>query len=142
MFARLAFALLLCAPLAAHARPPAPGQPFVKRVKNVVEQHQWGKLLRMTDTANRRIQLGQFGIGKPQYLAEILGLHNVGNSIQTGEKISYSDLNRIRKLKVDKSTIRTGSVNGKAILQDGKKLDVNFLITKPKKRYVLTGGVG
>jgi hypothetical protein len=142
MFARLVFALLLCTPLAAQARPSYPGQQFVKRVKGTVEQHNWGKLLRLTDTTNRRIQLGQMRIGKPQYLAEILGLHNVGNSIKTGTKLTYSDLNRIRTLKVDRSTLRSGSVRGKAILQDGAKLDVNFLITKPKKRYVLTGGVG
>ncbi len=98
----------------------------------------------MADTSHYRTQVIELGLGEPQYVAELFGLHRVDNDIKRGEVVQWSDLERIESVRMRELTPINGQyrLEGSVILEDGSDLELQSLIGRSEDRYVLTGGVG
>ena len=70
---------------------------FLADVERVTEAHQWDALLELCSADHRKAQMGEMHQDKATYLAEILGLHSVGNSL-TDNRVTFDDLKRIEQL--------------------------------------------
>ena len=118
---------------------------FLEEVRSVVEGHDWPGVLEVVDRENYETQVRGMGIGEPQYVAELLGLHMVDNSIRRGERVEWSDLERIDDVMFDRmrSTGDWWEVEGSVRLDDGTRLHLNLMVMQDREgRYWLTGGVG
>ncbi len=116
---------------------------LAEAVESLVPAHEWKALLARCDPNHRKAQK-QMGMSDAQYLAEILGLHRVGNNIKRGKRLTYADLGRIRRIVV-KKFIWDGSriaVSGTVELRGGGTLSLSLSIRKLGARYVLTGAMG
>lgn len=113
------------------------------KVVKSVDQGSWLSLTRFADADHKQAQVGR-GMGVPQYVAELLGLHSVGNSLSTGV-ITDDDLNRVRDLSFSKAE-RSGNIvtlTGKATVSEGSgartlRTSIDIDISSMK----LTGGLG
>ena len=125
------------------------GGPAVARafadVKRVIEAHQWRALLDLADPAHKKGQLGM-GQDEPTYLAELMGLHFVGNSVGSGDDpITFDSLSTIEKIE-PLEILRQGNGNyavlGFATIKGGVRLKWVIEMVNRGGRYLLTGGVG
>ncbi|MGB1206227.1 MAG: hypothetical protein ACPG5B_11305 [Chitinophagales bacterium] len=119
---------------------------FLGEIKKDVETHNWGNIFAKSSKKHYLTQF-KLGIKPPQYAAEILDLHKVGNNIVSNDKkVEYEDINKIQK--VDFQTISFGEteksivVTGKTTLNDKSKLNVTLFIEVIDGKYALTGAVG
>lgn len=117
---------------------------FVRAVERDLEGHAWQDVLGVADPDHYRTQVVEHGMPEPQYVAELFGLHRVGNNIERGGRIDWSDLERIRSVELE-SLSTTGpphSVAGTVTLADGSTLRLQAQVAQMQGRYVLTGAVG
>ena len=79
-------------------------QDFLERLTAAVERHDWRMVLTLFQGSNFKDQSG-IGIDQPQYIAEGLGLHMVGNSIvKDKEHIEFKHLNDITGIELTRMT--------------------------------------
>ncbi|MBM4370354.1 MAG: hypothetical protein FJ098_01785 [Deltaproteobacteria bacterium] len=117
---------------------------FLTGVAQEIRTHDWEGLLRRASPPHYESQVTDLGMGHPQYLAELLGLHTVGNSIKRGETVTWSDLkrlDRVRFLELDDG-FGVIIIRGEALLADGSTLKLELWIGFLGGEHVLTGGVG
>lgn len=117
---------------------------FARQVQGDLEAHAWGDLIAAAQESHYRTQVVEHGMSEPQYVAELFGLHRVGNSIERGEEIRWADLERIEAVELT-SLSRSGgaaTLEGRVRLRDGTTLELRSRVTREEGRYVLTGGVG
>lgn len=83
-------------------------------------------------------------MSEPQYIAELFGLHHVGNTIKRGPRVEWSDLERIESAELERISTTGGSprLTGTVTLRDGSTLELRARVERQEGRYVLTGGVG
>ncbi len=118
---------------------------FLEDVRGNLESHLWEEILATADSAHYAIQVDEMGIPEPQYVAELFGLHRVGNNIGGGDPIQWADLNRIETVHLTSLEVDDPggwSVRGEALLKDGSRLNVHMMIIPRGQRFRLTGGVG
>lgn len=117
---------------------------FVRAVERSLEEHAWQEILAAADPSHYRTQVVEHGMPEPQYVAELFGLHRVDNNIKQGDRIEWSDLERIQSVELN-SLSATGppyALTGTIILADGSTLQLQAQITEAQGRYVLTGALG
>lgn len=145
-------ALTLAAALAASPAPKVKGdaslQTFLRDVWSDVDARAWDRLLTRSDDEHRATQLDGMGMSPAQYVAELLGLHTVGNSIDAaGDGVTWSDLDALQTLKAA-GTIRVPreegpvTVQGSARTTDGRTLRLELLVIPTTRGWRLSGGVG
>lgn len=157
--ARLA-AVLLVAPLLVLACAHAPSQTeerattltdravlgeFVGSVVTELESGQWEALLSRAEPGHRRTQTVEMGMPEPQYVAELFGLHRVGNSLAPEGPVRWEDLERIESVRTERLERVDGrwELGGRVGLDDGTTLDFEaWIVGTEEAGYVLTGGVG
>lgn len=98
----------------------------------------------MADPAHYRTQVVEHGMAEPQYVAELFGLHRVDNNIKRGERVEWSDLERIDSVELERISTTAGALRlvGTVTLRDGSTLQLRARVARDEGRYVLTGGVG
>ena len=123
-----------------------PVETFVREVADLAEQHSWNAIVERADDAHRTIQLHQMGMNTEQYVAELLGLHTVGNSIDaTGDGIDADDLARIQEVLVEEVPVVGDGfeAHGVVVLKGGARLRFTLVvITPPDGSFRLSGAVG
>ncbi|MFH1532891.1 MAG: hypothetical protein ABIK09_19375 [Pseudomonadota bacterium] len=117
---------------------------FLLDVADDVRRHDWEALLGRASPPHRYAQVDDMGMGVPQYLAELLGLHMVGNSIKRGEEVTSEDLNRLARIRFTEVDEDLGVLilRGEALLQDGTVLKLEIWVATLGGGHVLTGAVG
>lgn len=118
---------------------------FLGDVLTSVEQHEWDAVISAADSAHYATQVQEVGIPEPQYVAELFGLHKVGNDIGGGEAIGWSDLNRIASMHLNSLEAvgaKRWSVSGEVQLGDGSRMNIDMLVMRRGDVYQLTGGLG
>jgi hypothetical protein len=124
---------------------PDPGlNAFVRELEQALEAHAWNDLLEVADPAHRRVQVTEHGMPEPQYVAELFGLHRVGNDIRRGPGVSWADLERIEAVAfhdVSPAGDRY-DLNGEVRLEGGETLRLHAWIVRVDGRFRLTGGFG
>lgn len=140
--------LLLAGCASAPVASPLSGDPavdeFAREVAQSLEAHAWGELLALPDPEHYRVQVSEGGMGEAQYLAELFGLHTVGNNIKRGETVTWADLERIESVTL---TGLTGSASGyrlegRARIAGGGELELQARIIESDGRLRLSGAVG
>ncbi len=119
-------------------------QAFAAQIRTMVEAHAWTNFLDLCDAAHKDQQLG-FGMDSPQYIAEILGLHDQGNSIvEEGELIKSSHLDQIKIFEAKDLALGAegATINGTVTLNDGRTLKISLVIIMTPKGLRLSGAVG
>ena len=83
-------------------------------------------------------------MSEPQYLAELFGLHRLDNDIRRGQRVAWSDLERIRSVRWESISAAGAhhALTGTVTFQDGSTLDLQARVAREGERFVLTGGVG
>ncbi len=117
---------------------------FAREIERSLEAHDWPSLLAAADPDHYRIQAVEGGMGEPQYVAELFGLHRVDNNIKRGDTVTWSDLERIESVTLQQVQ-PTGDryrLRGHVRLTDGATLELLAQILEQRGRYRLTGGVG
>jgi hypothetical protein len=117
---------------------------FAREIGRNLEAHQWQSILVGADPDHFRIQVAEGGMGEPQYVAELFGLHRVDNNIRRGDTVAWEDLERIESVDLQQIE-QIGDryrLTGSARLRDGTTLDLQAQILERNGRFRLTGGVG
>ena len=117
---------------------------FARTVEQELERHAWQSLIDRAERSHYRTKVVEHGMSEPHYLAEIFGLHRVGNDISRGDRFAWADLERIRSVEFPEVR-RTGSrelLIGTVTLDDGSTLELQAQITRQDGRYILTGAQG
>lgn len=128
--------------------PPLTGDPelnaFAREVERNLEAHAWQNVLAVADPSHYRTQVVEHGMPEPQYVAELFGLHRVGNNFERGEQIEWSDLERIQAVEMESLSAAGGphALTGTLTLVDGSTLQLRAQITRVQGRFVLTGALG
>ena len=120
---------------------------FLRRLTAAVERHDWRMVLTLFQGSNFKGQT-EIGIDQPQYIAEGLGLHMVGNSLmKDNEPIEFRHLNEIERIELtgmtgpDTQSLLT--VTGHVLLQNGTRLKVEIPLRRTETGgYEFTPGVG
>lgn len=117
---------------------------FTERIRESFALHDWQALLSAADPEHYRTQVVELGMDEPQYVAELFGLHTVNNTIQEGDTLDWSDLERTESVSLrpageDGPPYR---LIGTAILQNGERLQIDATAIRVRGRFALTGGVG
>ncbi len=117
---------------------------FLEQIQNHLESHDWSKILDVADPIHFETQVKDLGMAKVQYAAELFGLYMMDNNIQTGETLTWEDLERIRSVQLNELTGsgETFQVSGTVTLSTQEVLNLNFEIVKKSGQYLLTGAVG
>ncbi len=117
---------------------------FLLDVAQEVELHEWEALMKRASPPHRYAQVDDMGMGLPQYLAELMGLHMVGNSIKQGDTVTYGDLDRLAKIRFTELDEDLGVliVRGEVLLTDGSTLKIELWVATLGGEHVLTGAVG
>lgn len=140
--------LLLASCASAPRASPLSGDPeldaFARQVEEDLESHAWQDLLASADPEHYRTQVVDGGMGEPQYLAELFGLHTVGNNIKQGEVVSWGDLERIDTVTLREVSGSEGSyrLHGSVGLVGGGELELRATLVESRGRWRLSGGVG
>ena len=122
-------------------------QDFLERLTAAVERHDWRMVLTLFQGSNFKDQTG-IGIDQPQYIAEGLGLHMVGNSIvKDKEHIEFKHLNEISGIELTRMTgpDEQGllTIYGKVTRADGTSLKVEVPLRRTETGgYELAPAVG
>lgn len=117
---------------------------FARQIARDLEAHRWQDLLAVADSDHHRTQVVEHGMPEAQYVAELFGLHTVGNNIERGARPEWADLERIRSVELDalNTGARPHSLEGTVTLDDGSTLRLRARVAREEGSYVLTGGVG
>lgn len=118
---------------------------FVGEVVRMLEEHRWRDLLAVVDPENYETQVEHFGIGEPQYVAELFYLNNVGNGLLAEERIEWSDLERIGRVELHSISLISGRyvVEGVVDVKGGEEMRLEFSVERRNDGTIyLTGGVG
>lgn len=116
---------------------------FLRTVERSLERHDWAQIIAMADRNHYQTQVLEHGMSEPQYIAELFGLHSIDNNIRTGDRVSWSDLQRIDSIQLDAvDDGRLRHLRGSVMLQDGERLELNAMIEESDRGYVLTAGFG
>ena len=117
---------------------------FLLAVADEVQRHDWDALVERASPPHRQAQVEDLGMGLPQYAAELLGLHTVGNSIKQGGIITWADLDRLVRIRFTEVDEDLGVLilRGEAQLDDGSVLKIEIWVGTLGGEHVLTGGVG
>jgi hypothetical protein len=140
-------ALLLLAACPKAASPTARGavDGFAAEVVALANRDRWDELLARAEPSHRDVQLDRMGMGVDQYLAELFGLHTVGNSIDpAGDGLDAADLRRVGTFVVH-GTRANGSlveVFGAVEVEGQGTLSFTFTVIATPDGYRLTGDVG
>lgn len=147
-------AILLLLLIAAACRsspgpPPLTSEPeldaFARQVEADLEAHAWQDLIAAAADDHYRTQVVEHGMAEPQYIAELFGLHRVGNDIKRGQQVEWSDLERIESVELERIST-TGArrhLTGTVTLRNRSRLELQAHVARDDEgRYVLTGGVG
>lgn len=134
-----------CAPRSPAPLTEDPGlNSFAQHVAHRLEAHAWQDILAATDQEHYQTQVVEHGMGEPQYVAELFGLHRVGNNIKRGDVVQWADLERIESVELQELTHRSGEqqLRGSVTLGDGTSLQLQARVVEVQDGFVLTGGVG
>ena len=120
---------------------------FLQRLTAAVERHDWRMVLTLFQGSNFKGQT-EMGIDQPQYIAEGLGLHMVGNSLtKENERIEFAHLNEIEQIELtgmtgpDNQSLLT--ITGHVLLQNGTRLKVDIPLRRTETGgYELEPAVG
>ena len=120
---------------------------FLQRLTAAVERHDWRMVLTLFQGSNFKGQT-EIGIDQPQYIAEGLGLHMLGNSLtKENERIEFANLNGIERIELtgmtgpDSQSLLT--VTGHVLLRDGTRLKVEIPLHRTETGgYELEPAVG
>ncbi len=117
---------------------------FLLEVASEIERHDWEALVAHASPPHRYAQVDDMGMGLPQYAAELLGLHNVGNSIKLGEMVTWQDMDRLARVRFTEVDDDMGVliIRGEALLHDGSTLKIELWVATLGGEHVLTGAVG
>jgi hypothetical protein len=117
---------------------------FLLDVASELERHDWDAFVGHASPPHRYAQVDDMGMGLPQYAAELLGLHNVGNSIKQGEMVTWHDMDRIARVRFTEVDDDMGVliIRGEALLHDGTTLKIELWVATLGGEHVLTGAVG
>lgn len=109
-----------------------------------VANHDWDGFLGRCSEMHFAAQVEDMGMGRPQYIAEMLGLHMVGNSIKLGEMVQYSDLDRLTGVRFDTVEEAYGVmiIKGQAFLKDEPPLKLEIWVSNIGGELKLTGALG
>jgi hypothetical protein len=138
----------LLAPSTARADPVVDA--FVAEVVANAESHAWTAVLEHCEEAHRNTQIGM-GIKMEQYVAEIFGLHTVGNSIaRAHDGIDDKDLDRLHHFVVtevldvaDDGRGNRFDARGTVDVKGGTPLKFTLeIVVRPDGQLRLTGAVG
>jgi hypothetical protein len=132
-------------------RPPAPRlspdpelNAFVRELEQALETHAWNDVLEDADPTHRRVQVIEHGMPEPQYVAELFGMHRVGNDIRLGSGVTWSDLERIEAVEFHELSPAGDryDLTGDVRLAGGETLRLHAWIVRVDGRFRLTGGFG
>jgi hypothetical protein len=132
-------------------RPPAPQlspdpglNAFVQELEQALETHAWNDVLEVADPSHRRVQVTEHGMPEPQYVAELFGLHRVGNDIRRGPGVTWSDLERIEAVEFHELSPAGDryDLTGEVRLDGGETLRLHAWIVRIDGRFRLTGAFG
>lgn len=119
---------------------------FLARVARAAEGHDWQALLALAAAEHRAAQIDQLGMTEPAYLAELLGLHYVGNSLDGDDVgVTLDKLATIAKLEpTDVAATGRGTfdVTGWVTLTTGVRLRLTLHVTREAGRFALFGALG
>lgn len=117
---------------------------FLHDVARALEGHDWDVLLDAADAAHYRVQVTEHGMAEPQYVAELFGLHRVGNSIEGTPPLTWSDLEGIEAVRLTSAGRAGGevTVSGEVTLRDGRVLALEARVVERAGGFRLTGAVG
>ncbi len=117
---------------------------FLLGVAREVSRHDWEAVTSRASPPHRYAQVDGMGMGLPQYVAELMGLHNVGNSIKRGEIVTWEDMDRLARIRFTEVDEDSGVliVRGEALLLDGSVLKIEIWVATLGGEHVLTGAVG
>ena len=113
-------------------------------VKRTVEAHQWHALLELCASDHRKAQIGEMHQDVDTYLAEILGLHSVGNSL-ADDRVTQAALDRIERITyVEIVDDGDGwfSIIGIVSIKGRPDLRLELRATSSGQRFVLSGALG
>jgi hypothetical protein len=118
---------------------------FLGNVEDTVAAHDWKKLLSLASSGHKHTQLVEVKQDEPTYLAELLGVHTVGNSIAK-DHVTLADLESIRSIEVaevfESENPHDTEITGLVHLMSGATLHLYMAVVKEDDHFVLTGGVG
>lgn len=116
---------------------------FLRTLERSIERHEWKQIIEVADAEHYRRQVVEHGMPEAQYVAELFGLHHVDNNIRTGERITWSDLQRIDTVDlVSVSDEQPRRLDGTVILSDGQRLRLSAMIERSGEEWMLTGASG
>ena len=117
---------------------------FLLDVADEVARHDWEALVERASPPHRYAQVDDMGMGLPQYVAELMGLHNVGNSIKRAELVTWEDMDRLTRIRFTEVDEDLGVliIRGEALLSDGTTLKIELWVATLGGEHVLTGAVG
>lgn len=139
--------LLVLLPLLATAQtaePPAAAQ-LRQRIEQAVQTRQYSQITTMAEAWHRKAQMADMGMAEPQYIAELLDLHRLGNSLDRDDKgLDWKDLRRLRGVELQPPLIKGQTLiyEGTALLKGGQRLKVKIEMVPCATGYCLTGAVG
>ncbi|MEX2584523.1 MAG: hypothetical protein WD766_14740 [Gemmatimonadota bacterium] len=117
---------------------------FTERIRESFAVHEWQALLAAADPEHYRTQVVELGMDEPQYVAELFGLHTVNNTIQEGDTLEWSDLERTESVSLRPASDEGPPYRliGTVILENGERLEIDATAIRIRGRFALTGGVG
>jgi hypothetical protein len=117
---------------------------FVQQIAADMETHTWRALLAVADPEHYRVQVTELGMSEAQYVAELLGLHDAGNDIGSGDGIRWEDLERIEHVELH-GLDGTGdhyTLTGRVRLIGGETLRLRASVVRAGGAFQLTGAFG
>ncbi len=117
---------------------------FLADVKRATEAHDWNTLTALCSPEHRRSQMGELHQDRMTYLAEILGVHAAGNSVNDNQ-VTAADLATLGAITyVDIVKANDGfAVVGLIARKDAPPLRIELTVTPAAGgHFWLTGGVG
>lgn len=117
---------------------------FVQSLEQALEAHAWEEIIGRADSTHHRIQVVEHGMPEAQYVAELFGLHRVGNNIRQGSSVTWSDLERIESVRLHELTREQDrhTLTGEVLLIDGETLQLRAWIVEGDGHLRLTGALG
>lgn len=119
---------------------------FFGRLERATERHDWKALLALAAPEHRREQIDRLGMTEPTYLAELLGMHYVDNSIGGDDgRVTVEDLDTIRGVEVTdlaRTEHETYEATGWVTLTTGGRLRLTLRLRRAGERLVLFGALG
>jgi hypothetical protein len=117
---------------------------FLAQVKRASEAHDWPGLLALCSAVHKKSQITDMHQPREAYLAEILGVHVVGNSLND-DAVTFADLARIGTITyVDVSMEGNGwfAVLGTVTIKDHPPLRLELHVATENGQFRLSGAVG